>query len=75
MKYETFIKDATDEIVKLGEYATQDEAFSAGQSAGWCSVLLRGADGLAVQAIGFAYNRPYKQQNGRKGVLWNIVLF
>ena len=73
MKYVTFIKDATDEIVKLGEYATQDEAFSAGQSAGWCTVLAEGTDGK--QAIGFAYNRPYKQQNGRKGLLWNIVLF
>ena len=73
MKYVTYTKDSNDDIVKLGEYATQDEAFNAGMPYGWCSVLADGVDGK--KAIGFAHNLPYKQQNGRKGVLWNIVLF
>jgi hypothetical protein len=73
MKYITFINEGNDSIVKQGEYATEQEAFDAGKPYGWCSVLAEGADGK--QAIGFAYNRAYKQQNGRKGLLWSIVLF
>ena len=75
MKYIVFQTDSIkQDIIKLGEYPTQDEAFDAGRTAGIdFSVLFEGTNGK--QAIGVGSLRRYKQQNGRYGTMWNIVLF
>jgi hypothetical protein len=58
----------TDRVV--GEYATCDDAISAGQSNGAFFAITLDSG----QAVGVGSLIQYKQQNGRRGLMWNIIL-
>lgn len=55
----------------VGEYITVEDAIEAGKSRGNGFFCITTTSGSAVGTMSLI---QYKQQNGRKGLMWNIIL-